>query len=42
MSIKQVISEPSITVVLCYLALNALFIGFFSEKNYFSQNNYFE
>ena len=31
--IKQVITKPSNTVVLCYLVLNAFFVGSFSEIN---------
>ena len=31
--IKQVISKPSNTVVLRYLALNTFFVGFFGEIN---------
>ena len=31
--IKQVILKPSNTVVLCYLALNAFFVGSFGEIN---------
>ena len=32
--IKQVISKPSNTVILYYLALNAFYVGFFSEMNF--------
>ena len=34
--IKQVISKPSNTAVLCYLALNQFFVRFFSEINLIS------
>ena len=41
--IRQVISKPSNTVILYYLALNAFHVGFFKwNKFYFSQNNYSE
>ena len=30
---KHAISKPSHTVILCYLALNASHVGFFSEIN---------
>ena len=32
--IKQVISKPSDTVTLYYLAVNAFYVGFFSEVNF--------
>ena len=34
--IKQVISKPSNTVILYYLAFNAFYVGFFSEINFIS------
>ena len=36
--IKQVISKPSNTVILYYLAFNAFYVGFFSEMNAISVN----
>ena len=36
--IKQVISKPSNTVILCYLAFNAFYVGVFSEINFISVN----
>ena len=34
--IKKVLSNPSKTVILYYLALNAFFVGFFSGINFIS------
>ena len=36
--IKQVISKPSNTVILYYLAFDAFYVGFFSEINFISVN----
>ena len=32
--LKQVISKPSNTLILCYLAVNASYVGFINEINF--------